>query len=80
MLLILLVSGDCDRVEETLHKLDVGLIFILAEGFGEGIAFGSVCLSVGLFIRTELSCFSPQPLVGLRRNFHHCCDYSCRMF
>ena len=38
-----------------------------------------VCLSVR-FVCTELSCFSPQALVGLRRNFHHRCDYSCRIF
>ena len=36
--------------------------------------------SVWLFVHTELSCFSPQPLVRLRRNFHQRCDDSCRMF
>ena len=46
---------------------------------GEGIAFGSVCLSaclsvsICLFVCTELSCFSPQLHVRLRRKFHHWC-------
>ena len=39
-----------------------------------------VRLFVCLFVRTELSCFTPQLLVGLRRNFHHWCNYLCRMF
>ena len=42
----------------------------------EGIVFGSVCLSLCLFVClsvTELSCFSTQTLIGLRRNFHHRC-------
>ena len=44
-----------------------------------GIAFRSVCLSVCLSVCTEISCFSLPSHVGLRRNFHNWCDYSCRI-
>ena len=62
------------------HALPSAVLFLLKFAEGEGIAFGSVCLSVCLFVRTEFSCFSPQLVGGLRRHFHHRCFYSLGVF
>ena len=54
--------------------------FIVTLAGGESVAFGPGCLSVYLFVRTDLLYFSPQLLIGLKRNFHHRSDYSCIIF
>ena len=62
-------------------------IITLAEWFGEGIAFGSVCLFVCLTVCLSV-CLTAQNFRIFLRNclsdwddfFHHWCEYSCRMF
>jgi len=59
--------------------LPVPCIFLLFLPLPEEMLCLFVCLSVCLSVCTELSCFSPQLLVGWRRNFHQRSEYSCRV-